>query len=256
MVNIGKKVMDKLKKRGTKPLPAWRFVLTNLFTWLGFIFFVFLGAHAVGVMLHLLSGHDWSRLEHFRGGPAIYVMTAVPYLWLVLLSLLLVAAYLDFRRTKSGYRYRAFAVIAGLVAFSALSGFGLYAAGFGQKIDDSLARHLPMYRGMAPKGIEMWNLPEKGKLIGQVEAVSDDNILLLRDPGGEHWSVTSDEDLPPEAVTGSRVLLIGKTAPGKNFKAEKVMQWSPGFMRKKLRTCIECQSQIQRPGRKPMFRAY
>lgn len=243
MVSISKKVLGQIKRKQTQPLPAWRFTLQSLVTWLGFLVFVGLGSLAVSVVLFLVTAHDYTQIAMFRGGPFGYWLRALPFLWLLVLSLLLLAAYLDFRRTETGYRYRSFAVIGGLVAVSLLGGYGLHAAGLGQRTDAKLAKYLPRYRQLAPRGQDLWHQPELGMMVGQVTAVEPPDQLEVKCHMGEQWRVRLPASYTgPLPEVGDRLRVFGEPAdvrlprpgdPLPEFTAETVLPWQPGLFRGK-----------------------
>jgi hypothetical protein len=241
MNSISQKVIGKLKQKQAQPLPAWQFTLRSLVTWLGFLVFVGLGSLAVSVMLFLVTAQEYTRLAMFRGGPLGYWLRALPLLWLFVVLLLLVAAYFDFRRTESGYRYRSFVVIGALVAISLLGGFGLHAAGVGQRTDAKLEKFLPRYRQFAPHGKDVWHRPESGMLVGQVTGIEPPDLLEMRFPREMHGRVRLPASFTgPLPEIGDRLRIfgdpisiqdIGSDRRLPEIDAETVLPWKPGLFR-------------------------
>lgn len=231
MTGIANKVLDRMRRDEVRPLPSWRFTLHSVVTWIGFAVFALLGAHAVSVVLFLLSEHDWTELANFRGGPVWYALHAVPTVWLLLLVALLAGAYLDFRHTREGYRYRSFAVIGGLVAFSLLAGGTLHAVGVGRLTDRGLARRVPQYRQVAPRGLEIWDRPEEGRLVGMYVG-EEDGRLVVRGPDGREWLVELRDGMQVESLEpGMMLRVIGYPSDVGTVSAVQVMPFRPGLMR-------------------------
>jgi len=232
MTNLSNKVLDELRDKDVKPVPAWRFLLQSFVAWCGFVVFVFFGAQAVSIILFLLSDHDWTELAQFRGGRLGYFFIAVPYLWLLALIVLIVVAYLDFKKTKGGYRYRPLIVVSVVIGVSLFAGIGLHAMGMGKRADALLEGKLPMYRQMAPRGMHIWNQPRHGRMIGVVEGVDSDGNVLLRTPDDQVKKI----DVEPAAAekieryieSNASIRVMGEPKPDGGFKAKAIMPWKKG----------------------------
>jgi hypothetical protein len=180
------------------------------------------------VIIFLLSDHDWSGLEYYRGGLFGYMFSVIPYLWLVVLFLLIIAAYGDFRKTKDGYRYGSFWVVGGVIALSFIFGFGFYAMGVGRITDELLAEKMPPYRKMVINGHQMWNRPHEGYLFGKV-IVIEPGYLFLVTPDKSEWRVRpvgQEASLFMQKIDiDSMVRCIGKSNRNNIFDAEIIMPW-------------------------------
>ncbi len=231
MSNLTNKVLDEIRSKHVKPVPAWRFILRSVLAWVGFVLFVFLGAQAVSIILFLLSDHDWTDLVYFRGGRLGYFFIALPYLWVIALIALIVVAYLDFKKTKSGYRYRPLLVVGVVIAVSLLAGAGLHAVGMGKRADAMLEGHLPHYRTMAPRGVQIWDNPAHGRLMGQIEKIHEDGTIDLKSPRGEEWSVVVEpgmiERFGQNVQESIQVRVIGQPIGPGEFKAKAILPWRP-----------------------------
>jgi len=233
MTNLANKVLDELRDQDVRPVPAWRFVMQSVVAWIGFAILMIFGAQAVSIILFLLSDHDWTELAHFRGGPLGYLFVALPYVWILAMVALTVAAYLDFKKTKGGFRYRPLVVVGVVLGVSLLAGFGLHAMGMGKRADALLERQVPLYRQMAPRGQQIWDKPAQGRLVGEIERISEDGTKIeLRTPAGEKWSV-STESVPGQRLLeqlkeGAQVRVVGQPQQGGEFKARMILPWEPG----------------------------
>jgi len=233
MSELTDKVLNELRDKDVRPVPAWRFVLNSALTWIGFGLFVLLGAQSVSIILFLLSDNDWSELGYFRGGPIGYAFTVLPYVWVAALVLLVTIAYLEFRKTKGGYRYRSFAVIGAVVALSMVAGVSLHSAGLGKRADAMFENHLPQYRRVVPRGIQIWDRPQAGRLVGEIENLGEDGSFDLVTPSGESWTVHPGKDhggrMPPAFREGEPVRVVGEPSGDGGFDAKAVLPWGPGI---------------------------
>ncbi|MDB5225570.1 MAG: hypothetical protein JWL87_522 [Candidatus Adlerbacteria bacterium] len=73
------------------------------------------------------------------------ILQVVPYIWLVVLGVFIVCAYLGFRQTKKGYRYSALLVVAWLMVASIAVAFVLDAYDIGQGVHKYLLSHTDFY---------------------------------------------------------------------------------------------------------------
>lgn len=232
MGNISDNIIEEIDRRKVEQVPGWRFTLNALFAWVGFVLLTLLGAHAVSVILYLITGQDWTGLGHLRGGWFVYAFSVLPYVWVAALILLVTIAYLDFRRTRAGYRHRPVAVVASVLAVSLLAGVGLHAVGLGERTDELLEGRVPSYRRVVLRGFDVWNLPSEGRLIGRVESVGEGGQIEILSPSGDSWVVIVDEScggMPMgEICEGCPLRVIGRSLEDGTFDAEIILPWGPG----------------------------
>ncbi|MEA3249937.1 MAG: hypothetical protein U9Q03_06335 [Patescibacteria group bacterium] len=228
MGKISDKILNEIDKRGVQQTPAWRFTLSSVLMWFGLAFFLVFGSLSVSVMLTLLADNDWTGLEHFRGGPPGFIFSVVPYVWIVLATLLLAAAYFDFRKTKHGYRYRTPIIVGGAVLMSVMLGSALHAAGIGNRADMMLADRMPHYRQAVVRGSQLWNEPEDGRLMGRVESVVSESELEVNDMDGERWNVrVRGVRSRIQIEEGVRIRAIGEVTGEGEFSADRILPWQP-----------------------------
>ncbi len=233
MTNLSGKVLHEIQSKNVKPIPAWRFLLKSFVAWCGFVLLVFFGAQAVSIILFLLSDHDWTELMQFPGGRIGYFFIVMPYLWLLALIVLTIAAYLDLKKTRGGHRYRPLIVILVIIGVSLFAGIGLHAMGMGKRADAMIEGGVPKYRQMAPRGMNIWDQPQHGRMIGVVEGSDEDGNLLLRIPSGEVKMIKVDSSvlrrIKQFVEQGGSIRVMGQPTPEGHFKAKAIMPWKKGI---------------------------
>jgi len=236
MTDIAKTTLERIRKDNHRPLPGWSFVVKNAATWLGFVTLVALGALSVSIALFRISGHDWGAARHLQGQAAGYLLEGIPLVWLALIVGLTAVSFLDFRHTRTGYRYRPFLIIVTSILISAGLGGVLYAVGVGQKTENLLSTRVPIYRRLSPATEAPWQRPQQGRLGGVVVEVITDRHLKLRDPMGRIWEVTLSDGvgLPEGIAPDDPVHLIGFSRGELDFAARHVRIW-----RRKLQLNLE-----------------
>jgi len=161
------------------------------------------------------------------------VFTVLPYVWLAALAVLTVVAYLDFRKTKGGYRFRPFMVVGSVIAISMVAGVGLHLVGMGKRADAMFEVRLPQYRLMVPRGIQIWDNPQAGRLVGSVENLREDGSFDLIAPDGESWTVHiesgRDGKMLPMMEDGVPVRVVGEPDERGEITAKAVLPWGPGL---------------------------
>jgi hypothetical protein len=229
MGDVSEKILKEIDERGIEQVPAWRFTMSSVLMWVGLAFFMLFGSLSVSVMLALLSDNDWSGMKYYHAGPLAFVFSVVPYAWLGLLVLLIVAAYADFRRTEGGHRYRTIVVVLGAVMVSLLAGGVMHAAGVGSRADQVLEERVRFYDRAVVRGAHLWNKPEEGHMIGCIRSVSDSGVVELVDPSGRIWSVSLDglDSLSFSLSEGMHIRLLGQSDSSGVFRVEYVLPWRP-----------------------------
>lgn len=226
MKDFAQQFIATVKKERITPLPRWIFIVRRFSLWTLGAIAIAGCATAVATILHLLRTNDWDVYEELADSLSGFVITTIPYAWLVILALMLGIAYLVFTRTPHGYRYRLAAITGSGLVISSLLGSVMYAAGIGERVDEYVRCEAPVVHAILSPHAKTWQQPEKGQLAGDVIA-STSSSLSVKDERGIVWTVETAEATTASEVTAARlpnrVRLLGSISGSTTFKARRVL---------------------------------
>lgn len=228
MNDISKETIQKIKEQGIEPHTKGYFLLKRSTVWVLFGLSVILGSIACSVAVFQIKNAEWDLFQHFRHSILESILLFVPCFWVLFLVGFSIVAYYYFRRTKSGYRYRAATAIALSIFLSVIGGVGIYATGLSERMESVFEDTLPFYRGINTRIRMVWMSPDKGLLAGKIIDVTKEGMILLKDLDGKEWHVMADGAtwrgrLSPSPNLG--IKLIGTRTGKDSFSAEEVRPW-------------------------------
>jgi hypothetical protein len=211
--NFAARIFGRIKSEHLVPRPRWEFVFKNYFFWTLGALAVAFGALAFSATLFRIENVDWRLSVATHSSFFSFFIDAAPFVWVLTLILFVLIGYVNVRRTEHGYRYSLAVIAIGAILTSITLGSGLYAIGFGSRVDEIIGDHPPFYRPILVTERSWWLAPEKGLLGGQVvEDASDISSFMLRDFSGRVWEIdASDLRAPDLAVIarGGMVRVVG-----------------------------------------------
>lgn len=249
--NISKQVLDKIKDKKIEPKAKWQFLLKDSIVWVLFGLSIFVGALATAAAIFNIKFSDWDVYDRAPGGRSGFLLEVLPYFWVIILIMLVVTAYYNFKHTKKGYKYNIVSIILLSLVASLVLGGASYSLGLGEKMEYRATRHLPFYKGLDQRKMDMWQRAPEGLLAGKIMKIYE-HKMDLEDLKNKLWEVeTGNAEIMPMVILkeGEMIKMIGRTQSGKIFIAERIMPWQrPGmpkdmFERKKQ----EMRINIQKP---------
>ncbi len=220
------KTIERLKKEKIKPLPRWRFVLVDVSYWAIIVLAIIFSAIAFSVGIYLLFQIDWDILKYSPKGAWGSFFIYIPYVWLIVLVMLMFAVFYFIRKTKEGYKYKWIVIMLSFFSLTMAIGVAAHFAQIGRMTDDFAYRKVPLYRNIAPGNERMWQRAEEGFLGGKVDYISEDKIGI-RGPRGEMWEVLVSEKTfykgNLKMKEGDFVKMTGKIKENGLFEAELIM---------------------------------
>jgi len=126
--NTTEKILAAIETKKVTPRPKWYFVLRNSSLWLPGIITTLLGAYTVaGVLYGILHAH-LDRMGVYREyGNPIFLIAAIPLLWVLSFLLFSFISTSLLRNTHSGYRHTTLQLLLVSVASSIIIGVLFYA---------------------------------------------------------------------------------------------------------------------------------
>lgn len=222
-------IVGRISRLGISPKPRWYFLLKDGALWSLAIAATVLGGLAVATSIFILTDHDWDVFHYLDRSLLMHVLMSLPYLWVILLALLLLLARYNFSQTRHGYRRETWQVILASILASLALGLMLVALGFDSKVHNLLLKQLPFYGRLVYNKDDIWIFPDKGLLSGFIITTDDGRGFSLKDPVGADWRIILNDDTDlcqrPHIWPGEHVKLIGHVLQPHVFDAESVRPW-------------------------------
>lgn len=228
MKDFSKDILHTIEQEQIAPRPRWVFLMRQL-AWIGgFLLSVLIGGVAVSVILFSLSDIDSGAGRMMRMHPGSFLMTYLPYVWVLTLVAFGIVAYYDMRNIKGIYRYRAIAVLGVGILASVIIGGLLHAAGAGRIAERRFAQAIPQYQGLDSRKMHLWMRPQEGMLAGRIVSGSATSTFMLQDFTGTQWTVdASDAEYHGGVSDGAdvRVRVAGSIERPGVFRATDIFPW-------------------------------
>lgn len=211
-----------------EPIPKWRFKLLNWTIWIGFVFFVLVGAAAFSIVLFAIQQTDFSVIRHLSHSRLEMFLGMLPLFWLVMLLAFLGLAMFSIHKSKRGYKYTVPQLLLFSFSFSVLFGTAFFVYGGAQKLEHAFDIRVSAYKSIQEKKQVIWMKPEDGFLSGEIVSNEDDE-LELKAFDGEIWIVLLGDDIfiPPilRMEAGEKIKIIGTLEGDHLFYTEEIRPW-------------------------------
>jgi len=202
---LSQRVFQRIAGEHLVPRPRWEFRIKNYFFWTLGACAVVLGALAFSATLFEITNVDWRLSVATHPSFFSFFLAAAPFLWVFALAFFIAVGYVNIRQTNHGYRYSLAIIALGAVLMSLTLGSGLYVAGLGGVIEESIGDHPPFYRPILLEERSWWLAPERGLLVGDVMNVAPDiTSFVLRDFSGRFWEVEGSDLHNPDLAAVAR----------------------------------------------------
>jgi hypothetical protein len=232
-MDVSEKTLKTIEEEKITPQPRWHFLLKDYFIWVLFTASIIIGAMATSAILFMLTANDWDVYDYLDRTLFQYIFISLPYLWILVLAVFIIAAYYNFKYTRRGYHYEIYVIILGSVLISALLGLVLFFGGLGEGIHEIFAKQVPFYNDLVYDKKDVWNNPAKGLLGGQfINVENEQNGFLLRDFNGKIWQIKKGNSLCCDSSliqTGKEVELIGRMEDENLFFVSSMRPWHHGY---------------------------
>lgn len=231
MNSLSEKILQKIKDENIRPIPRWIFVFRKIAMYVLLVFAILLGSVSFSMILTNLDFSEFSHgLSHgFRRG--IFVL---PFLWLIVTSVLLVLSYFNYRKTSKGYRVSTGILILVLLMSSLLLGGVLHLNGASYRIHRMIRHSMPFYNQMHSKMMDQSCDISQGMLCGEIIGNRQDQISLrsfkIQTTNGEIWDIQAQEaDIRgwPRLLEEGKIRVWGNVKGDKAFNATEIRPMPP-----------------------------
>ena len=204
-------VLDRIEKDRIAPTPQWQFLFHESFMWGLWVASVLIGAVAVSVMIFVSLSAGYSFYEATHESELSFFIEVLPYIWILTFVAMIGLAYFNIRHTKKGYRYPLWQLVISSLLLSLFGGALLHNAGLGYLIDNEISQNAPMFRSLSRIEAQMWQAPEKGRMLGVLE--TEGGVFTAVD--GTEWKIDTTELMARDLEllqSGEQVRVIGMIA--------------------------------------------
>lgn len=229
MKNLIQDTIEKIKKQNIVPESRWKYLLKKYGLWLFFAAGAILTAVSLAVAFENANNLDWDLYRFMSQNRFAYILSILPYFWIILIVIFLAITFFEIRKTETGYRYSWSKIL--LITLGGVAIFGIVISffGFGNRLNSKLIKEIPFYsQHLTVTKEAQWMQPSKGFLVGTILSVSEEK-LEIKDLNGKKWTVDIDKKaLIKPSVNLSKdemVKLIGKETAENIFKANEIRPW-------------------------------
>lgn len=163
---LAKSVLARIKSEHIEPTPRWQFLFHESIIWGLWFLSILLGAVAVSVMIFVFLFAGYTFYEATHDTAFEFMVEVLPVVWGLVFIGMLALAYFNMRHTRTGYRYPLWQLVISSLVLSLFGGVLLHSAGLGYFIDTQLSKSMPMLRTFNRIETQMWQAPDKGRLVG------------------------------------------------------------------------------------------
>lgn len=225
MSEISKNILKKIDEENIKPIPKWQFILLHIGLFTMFVFAILFGSLATSLMLFHIWTIDWEIVPRIGGGfhSFLYVL---PYMWIVVLILMIFLATLIYKHTNKGYRVKPSMIVAISIIASLLIGSILFATKSAERMERVLRENIKPYNQYREIREQIWQVPEQGLLPGIIYDIKDKRLLILKDRFNKQWEIDiTDAKFPkffPLPKEGDQIIVVGIKTGEFTFHAEGI----------------------------------
>ncbi len=152
---------------------------------------VVVGALAVAVTLFVFTHRQYALYEATHDNFFTFMVDVLPFLWIIVFGLMVGVGAYEIRRTKRGYRYPLWQIVASSMILSLAGGAALQLFGLGYATDHMLGQRMGMYDSQEKIEKRLWQNPKEGRLAGVAEApfMPPAATVAFKDVEGDVWQV-------------------------------------------------------------------
>ncbi len=228
------RVLERIQLEAITPTPRWQFFLGEGVLWLIWLGTVVFGSAALSVTTYVAMSATYALYEATHENFVTFLIQSMPYVWLILFSIMAYLTVYEIKKTKRGYRYGTLVILGSSLICTVIGSVIFHAMGLGYAVDRTLGQQISMYMSMEKMERKMWQMPKEGRLVGQIhtpESGIEIAVINFKDNAGALWRISDGEMTKKEQVllrSGATVRLLGTTTSDFSFHVCGVFPWVQG----------------------------
>ncbi len=226
MSDLSKKITEKIEKEHIEQSPGWIFNVQNILFWSLYIISIIIGGKALAFTLHVLQRSEVFAVARSQGAD-LSILRLIPTFWIILFILFLIVALLGFHKTRKGYTYEAWKLVAANLLFTGLLALILFMTSVPARLDPVYGIS-NAYDDVSERRALFWTDVRHGRLSGEIRDVLQD-IVEIEDVKEMRWTIFFDKDDlcgDVQMVQGEYIRIIGSAEERGVFNAHVIMPWS------------------------------
>lgn len=232
MTQIFEKIINKIKEKNIKPKPRWIFTLKNLLFWILVPILMLIAGLSFSIVIYMFVNNDWDLQSRVSNNFFEFLFKTAPYFWILILMIFLIVFYLDFKKTKGGYKFEFVKIILFGISIIIISGIVFYSYGVSKYMDSSFMNKIPAYKNLSCQNMKMWNSPESGILVGKFINIQE-NVGSFKDTNEKNWNITFDNKIELQKFDlNNDIKIIGRKLDDNNFYADSFREMRCGCQMK------------------------
>jgi len=251
--NLKASLLKQIEQEKVVPRSRLFFRCQECFVWTLWLLSVLVGALAVAISLFVVTHHQYALYEATHDNFLTFMVSVLPYLWIIIFATMVGVAVYNMRHTKRGYRYSIVTILASSIVLSFAAGSTMQYFGLGYSLDSLFGKQMSMYMSQAKIEKQLWQAPHDGRLIGQqvLATTAPTTTVIFQDSAGDRWVLNVSELTSMDLyLLGSeqtvRLLGTASDSTAKHFHACGVFPWVLGQAMKASELSKERQAFISR----------
>ena len=187
--DLKQSLWQKIESERVCPRPKWYFFCLECSLWLLWFLSVVVGSLSLAAAWYVISYQQYAFYELTHRNFLAFAVDTLPYVWLITFFAMAYLSVYNLKRTRRGYRYSTVFILGSSLAFSLLGGYGLQHFNLGHEIDETVGRHMPVYKTLGKTEEMRWQHPEQGRLLGRqvLSTLSPTTTIIFADVTGVRW---------------------------------------------------------------------
>jgi hypothetical protein len=211
--DLKSKVLELIERDKIKPTTKLYFSIKDKTLWSLMLISILICSISFSVMIFSFTNSEAGFYQLTHDNFMDFVLSVMPYLWIVVFVMFAIVGYENFKHTNKGYKYSfTFIIIFGLIV-NMLFGLIIHYAGLSKIIDQDVSADSIFIKSSESLKKEIWNQPERGIISGNVVSIIDgSSTFVLKDFNNNLW-VVSSQNIPGVSMslisTSSEIRVIG-----------------------------------------------
>lgn len=227
MAKISKKILEKIKKEDIKPIGRLSFILKDSFILILFFLNIIFGSIGLAISIYLFRVSDIFDLILSVNDFIQILIISIPIIWVLITLLFIFVSYLNFRYSKSGYRFSFIKIFLINILLIFVLGVSIDRLGISERLNRVFSTNIPMYQESVDPRYQVWDRPQEGYIAGEITEIYGDRVAI-NDLSGMGWSIDISNANIRRMVNmqeGEKIKIRGSVGDNNTFKALDILPW-------------------------------